>query len=113
MIPRTYPNNQRDIVPTVFSLQSLGLSGVTVDLLGFEPRTYCLQSNCSSSWSYRPKCVIPASLTGVRVTLTRGSGGTRTHKDWLPSRFQDGVSRPCDSTSIVLAQRVRSIRVSA
>lgn len=30
---------------------------------------------------------------------TSGSGGTRTHKDWLPSRFQDGVSRPCDSTS--------------
>jgi hypothetical protein len=72
-----------------------------VELRGFEPRTPCLQSRCSSQLSYSPSQTprphkptkLPVGLAGVEPATSRLSGVRSNHLSYKPS-FPSASNRP-------------------
>jgi len=65
-----------------------------VELRGFEPRTPCLQSRCSSQLSYSPFAV---GLGGVEPPTSRLSGVRSNHLSYKPSKTPTAYSPRTDT----------------
>jgi hypothetical protein len=80
---------------------------LAVELRGFEPRTPCLQSRCSSQLSYSPGVFpnvrAPVGLGGVEPPTSRLSGVRSNHLSYKPSPVRKFAGRSSRSSVCSLA----------